>query len=224
MTESEWSSCTDARKMLAFLRGKVPPRKLRQFAVAYCRSLYQAGYGPPEGRQAFDTAERFLAGRATQPELDRAYRAAKTTADAADRRASHPDEESADAALALVEACDAATYAAVADPDAQAAAEGVVEHLARDEGRKDPCAVLRDVVSNPFRPVALAHAWLEANDSRVMVLARGIYESGRFADMPLLADALEQAGCSDEAILNHCRVATDHVRECWVVDLCRGTP
>jgi hypothetical protein len=50
-------------------------------------------------------------------------------------------------------------------------------------------------------------------------LARGLYEEGRFADLPVLADALEEAGCADERLLGHCRSGGAHVRGCWVLDL-----
>ncbi|MDY3556938.1 hypothetical protein R5W24_006114 [Gemmata sp. JC717] len=54
-------------------------------------------------------------------------------------------------------------------------------------------------------------------------LARQMYESHDFSAMPILADALQDAGCNAEAILNHCRdVGTPHVRGCWVVDLVLG--
>jgi len=53
----------------------------------------------------------------------------------------------------------------------------------------------------------------------VVQLAEGIYEDRAFDSMPVLGDALEDAGCADEAILRHCRQADEHVRGCWVVDL-----
>ena len=56
----------------------------------------------------------------------------------------------------------------------------------------------------------------------VAAIARTIYDQRRFGDMPVLADALEDAGCQDDAILDHCRQASDHARGCWVVDLILG--
>jgi len=52
-------------------------------------------------------------------------------------------------------------------------------------------------------------------------LARAIYEEGRCGDLPILADALEDAGCTDADILEHCRSAGPHVRGCWLLDLLR---
>ena len=55
-------------------------------------------------------------------------------------------------------------------------------------------------------------------------LARAIYDDKSFADMPVLGDALEDAGCDDEEALDHCRNHPLHARGCWVLDaiLCRG--
>ncbi len=80
-----------------------------------------------------------------------------------------------------------------------------------------PARLLRDVLGNPFRPVGCDPAW--RTDTAVS-LARGIYESRDFGAMPILADALQDAGCDNLDVLNHCRDATViHTRGCWVVDL-----
>jgi hypothetical protein len=81
------------------------------------------------------------------------------------------------------------------------------------------CAILRDLFS-PFRkPPAVDAAWLRWNHGTVPKLAQHIYDDRRFGDLPVLADALEEAGCTDTALLNHCRRPAEHVRGCWVVDL-----
>jgi hypothetical protein len=80
--------------------------------------------------------------------------------------------------------------------------------------------LLRDIVGNPFRPVALDPAW---RTDTVLALAEQMYEARDFSAMPRLADALQDAGCDNEAILNHCRDADAvHVRGCWVVDIVLG--
>jgi len=77
--------------------------------------------------------------------------------------------------------------------------------------------LLRDIFGNPFRPVAFDPEWRTSN---VVSLAKSMYESRDFAPMPILSDALQDAGCEHEDILNHCRDANSvHVRGCWVVDL-----
>jgi hypothetical protein len=68
-------------------------------------------------------------------------------------------------------------------------------------------------------PVAVDPAWLAWNDGTPVRVARAIAEGRRFGDLPILADALEEAGCKEEAILSHCRQPGPHGRACWVVDL-----
>ncbi|MCE9566659.1 MAG: hypothetical protein K8U57_31940 [Planctomycetes bacterium] len=79
--------------------------------------------------------------------------------------------------------------------------------------------LLREIFGNPFRPVAFDPAW---GSDTVMSLAKHIYESRDFSAMPILADALQDAGCDNADILNHCRGNGPHVRGCWVVDLVLG--
>jgi hypothetical protein len=78
---------------------------------------------------------------------------------------------------------------------------------------------MRDIFSNPFSPVTIDPA---CKTPAVVQLARSLYDERRFEDMPVLADALEEAGCQDAAVLDHCRSGGDHVRGCWVVDLVLG--
>jgi hypothetical protein len=82
--------------------------------------------------------------------------------------------------------------------------------------------LVRDLFGNPFRPIDVDPAWLTWRDGTVRRLAEVIYEDRRFADLPVLADALEEAGCTDAHILDHCRGGGEHVRGCWVVDALLG--
>jgi hypothetical protein len=79
--------------------------------------------------------------------------------------------------------------------------------------------LVEDIFGNPFRPAAVDPSWLT---STVVALARGIYEERAFDRMPILADALQDAGCDNDDVLNHCRGPGPHVRGCWVVDLVLG--
>jgi hypothetical protein len=79
--------------------------------------------------------------------------------------------------------------------------------------------IMRDIVGNPFRPVTFAPAW---RTSTVLTLAQGIYADRAFDLMPILADALQDAGYEDSDLLGHCRGPGPHVRGCWVVDLVLG--
>jgi hypothetical protein len=78
---------------------------------------------------------------------------------------------------------------------------------------------LRDIFDNPFRPVPVDPSWLTWNDGTIPRLAQTIYHERRFADLPVLADALEEAGCTNADFLDHCRRPGVHVRGCWVIDL-----
>ena len=82
--------------------------------------------------------------------------------------------------------------------------------------------LLRDIFGNPFRLSTIEPDWLTWNDRTVPKLAQAIYDDRRYDIMPILADALEEAGCTDAAILDHCRGPGPHVRGCWVVDLILG--
>src|SRR5262249_28039734 len=79
--------------------------------------------------------------------------------------------------------------------------------------------LLRDIFGNPFRPVSVDPAWLT---STVVSLAEGIYADRAFDRLPILADALQDAGCENADILAHCRRDGPHCRGCWVVDLLTG--
>jgi hypothetical protein len=81
------------------------------------------------------------------------------------------------------------------------------------------CQIIRDIFGNPFRPVAFNPSW---RTFTAVGLARTMYESRDFTAMPILADALEEAGCDELSVLAHCRGDGSHVRGCWVVDLVLG--
>jgi hypothetical protein len=76
--------------------------------------------------------------------------------------------------------------------------------------------LLREIFGNPFRPATLDPRWRTAT---VVDLSRAIYEGRKFDDMPILADALMDAGCDSDELLSHCHEGLHHVRGCWVVDL-----
>jgi len=81
-------------------------------------------------------------------------------------------------------------------------------------------SILRDIFGNPFRPVAFDPEW---RTSTAVALAKQMYDARDFGAMPILADALQDAGCENEDVLNHCRDANGvHVRGCCIVDLVLG--
>lgn len=80
--------------------------------------------------------------------------------------------------------------------------------------------LLRDLFGNPFRPVSFSAEW---RTSDVLLLAQGIYAERAFDRMPILADALQDAGCDSTDILTHLRDTTaTHVRGCWALDVVLG--
>jgi hypothetical protein len=84
--------------------------------------------------------------------------------------------------------------------------------------------LIRDIFGNPFAaPPPFDPSWLQWNDGTVRRIAESIYAERAFARMPVLADALLDAGCDNDDILSHCREpGAVHARGCWVVDLLTG--
>jgi hypothetical protein len=93
-------------------------------------------------------------------------------------------------------------------------ADHVRERVRREE-RTVQAGLFRCVVGNPFRPTAFDPRWRTRTATD---LARSMSESRDFGAMPVLADALEEAGCDDADVLAHCRGDAPHARGCWVVD------
>jgi hypothetical protein len=232
-------------------RGGVGERKLRLFAVGCCRRVWQM-LTDERSRQAVEVAEQFADGAVTLEELRQAHAAAGWAADDAFESAipeDLPDEmicwahEVGSDAGAAAHAAHRASATRTADVGAviDDAARGVA-HVAsplrldairwddsparqaakaRDRGAQ--ADLLRDLFGNAFRPApAVNPAWLAWGGCTVPKLAAAIYEERAFNRLPILADALEDAGCTDTAVLGHCRTGGDHVRGCWVVDLILG--
>lgn len=208
MTESEWLECTEPQKMLEFLRGKASERKLRLFAVACCRRVWSQ-LDDERSRQAVEELERYVDGRATEQELKDAHesawkawgmpaRTAASDASVVDGKAFHPDHVASHAAWAT------SGRSRAGECQAQA-------HLLR--------CIFGLLL---FRPVSVAPVWLTWHDSLLVSMAQKMYDNRDFSDMPVLADALEDAGCTNQAILDHCRSAGEHVRGCWVLDALLG--
>ncbi|OWK46984.1 hypothetical protein FRUB_00683 [Fimbriiglobus ruber] len=96
----------------------------------------------------------------------------------------------------------------------------IIQNNAKDAvaERTAQAILLRDIF-NPFRAIILDPTW---QSSTVLTLASGIYTDRAFDRLPILADALEEAGCDDPDLLNHCRSEGPHARGCWAVDLLLG--
>jgi hypothetical protein len=192
--------------MLQFLRGKASDRKLRLFAVACCRRIWK-GLGHERSRDAVEVAERFADGKAGPAELLTAHDFAYAAVD----ECVNSPLVSEDHALA---ACGSASEEAMtAAWDAVSYAwDGSVEQTTEFHA-----GLLREILGNPFHPVTFDSSWLTPTG-----LADRIYQERIFDRMPVLADALEDAGCTNQDILAHCRQPGEHCRGCRVVDLLLG--
>jgi hypothetical protein len=213
MTEAEWLACDNPRRMLEFLRGKASERKMRLYACTYSLALRATERLGPGS--AVTVAERYADGLAGDQDLASARRGAP-----------FPDNYSSwvVAPSAYEGAWQAADYLTSArdlikiDPD-----EARCFGIPVDDIVKRLVFLLRDMFGNPFRRLPLLDpAWLAWNDAAIPKMARSIYEARTFDRLPLLADALEDAGCADAGLLAHCREPGEHVRGCWVVDLLLG--
>ncbi len=228
MTEAEWLTCADPSPMLSHGLSRMSDRKRRLFAVACCRRIEGSLEVIPRG-SALEVAERFADGFATDSERSESRKAAQRSAQV---RGTVQTPTAPKWERRAVSAC----YYAVARDAGEAAWNArqlVVESLTEKSGgyqsRNAPMVaavehaaqaiLLRDIVGNPFRPTGVSPRWRTSN---VVGLAQGIYDERAFDRLPILADALIDAGCDDEAILAHCRSGGPHVRGCWVVDLVLG--
>ena len=229
MTESEWLACTDPQPMLEFLRDRASDRKRRLFTCACCRRVWEA-LTDERSRSAVEAAERYADGLAGRGELAAKAEAGASAASAA---------ASARAREAVVSPVPHVTQAALAATgeraeqamraDATIWAAWATSEAARvpDQERRHQCALLRDLFGAvPFRPVTASPAW---RTPQVVALAQAAYDqrelpSGTLdgARLAVLADALEEAGCTDADILGHLRGPGPHVRGCWVVDALLG--
>jgi hypothetical protein len=105
-------------------------------------------------------------------------------------------------------------------PPARSYAELVADQLAA--ATATACDTIREVCADPLRPPAFDPGWLLCNHGAARHIAEGIQASGNFAELPILADALEDAGCRDTTLLAHCREGKNHAPGCWALDLVLG--
>lgn len=209
MTEAEWLAGTDPEPMLRFVSGRTSGRKLRLFAAAV-GAVAARGRVYPEGEAALAAAERYADHGIGREALLAAEAAAW------DGHLAAAGRGQAGRALALWAAAWAADRRVAAEPGEQLA--GVREGLGVGADW-DLCRALDDIFGNPFRPVAADPSWLT---SAVLALVHRMYDSKDFSPMPILADALQEAGCDNTDVLDHCRGEGPHTRGCWVIDMLTG--
>jgi hypothetical protein len=120
--------------------------------------------------------------------------------------------------LCTAYACDDVAQAMAGLPTEDAAAWFASLHAQH----KAHAVLLRDIFDNPFLPRAFPRFWSLWNDGLLPALAGAIYQERAFDRLPVLADALEDAGCADADLLGHLRGPGPHVRGCWALDLVLG--
>jgi Imm-5 like putative immunity protein len=199
MTEAEWLACAEPLQMFGFVRSRGTLRKEWLLACAGCRVVWTR-LPDDRSREAVEVAERFADGKASVEELKTA--ASKAIAAAVETKSSPTDDSRVNWLV----------FHATAS-FSRGAAPAVLAKLS--QLGQDGATLLRDIFGNPFRLVTFTPEW---RTGTAVALARQMYESRDFSAMPILADALQDAGCDDADILDHCRGPGPHMRGCWLVD------
>jgi hypothetical protein len=252
MTESEWHSATDPDPLLEFVRPTASGRKLRLLAAAYCRRVWDwMGDGcrsavevlerRAEGEADEDDLLQAVAAAAEEWFEEWGTHHPSTAAYCATGYCfagpvPAPALEAAKAAatcVALAVGAEASVARAVslgyprpaqphpgAEGDAAACRQAGAEAQAAE--RRVQCQIVRDIFHGPCPPVFLRRAWLSSQDKAVLKLATVIHTTRAFPLMPVLGDALEDAGCEDGQVLAHCRGVGLHAPGCWLLDAILG--
>jgi hypothetical protein len=221
MTEQEWLTSQEPELMvppvsyhLKRARTTEGRRKLRLFGCACCRRV--AHLFPEEPWWPLVAlAEKLADGAARQSDLDAFLESAGLIP--REGEADHVRRGRECLLLAVGRLSEPAAKAALACSWIRIALGWLkAEEAAESAVQAD---LLRCIFGNPFRPPIIDPSWIAWNGGAVVGLAGTIYEERRFEDMPVLADALEAAGCFDEEVLGHLRGPGPHARGCFVIDL-----
>ncbi len=226
MTEHEWMTCAEPETMLYFLRGKFSDRKSRLFAIACCRRIYDL-LEDERSRRAVETSANYIEGLASRMELRKSHADAEAVIeefwskilDNHEKLLNSPAEEAA----ASTAAEPLRTYQVASEASAARVWAGSRDFeemkAANDREKSFQCHLLRDLIGNPFRPLASdQNEWAP----QVVALAETIYDHCSFDRLAELAQVLQETGCENVDILNHCRRSGEHARGCWVIDLILG--
>ncbi|HWG41421.1 MAG TPA: hypothetical protein VN688_01450 [Gemmataceae bacterium] len=251
MTETEWLECVLPEAMLDHLGTQASTRKTRLFACACVRRVWPL-LTDPRLREVVALAERSADERVPAKQMQQArllVSLLREELEEAETRQPNWMTRAARAAAQAVEALLPANGAILQTPRDIREPPDVISatRIARTAGRAieaqreqrlglspvpadsprplemlDAVELLREIFGNPFRSTTIKPAWLAWNERSIAKMARAIYTECRFDDLPILADALEEAGCMDGVMLAHCRASMAHVRGCWVVDALLG--
>jgi hypothetical protein len=219
-TEQHWAACTDLSVLLGCFVDRPVGRSRKQqlFACACLRRM--AHLLTDASRRLLESYERRVEGEGSREDWARAR--ALATEVARDLSPARPRDQQAAYHVAYVVTRELAYDAFWAAAHAGRDIARWVGAWALAAESKAQCDLFRDLFGSPFRRPRLDDAWLAWNNGTVPKLAQAIYDERRFGDLPVLADALEDAGCDDAELLGHCRAPGEHVRGCWVVDAILG--
>jgi hypothetical protein len=228
--------------MLKAFQGKASDRMFRLFAVACCRQIYSL-LTDDRSRTAVEVAENYADSQATADQLIAVRADSRRVAKAVEWNVAQEGAKSASRDSAFMAAVNAARDASWASAwnalgiTSSAAAHRMCGDSAQtavfNERLKTAEALqvhlLDDICGNPFRPVALDPAWLTWHGSLIRQLAQAAYDERQLPSghldpdrLAVLADALEEAGCTDPEILGHLRGQGPHTRGCHIVDTVLG--
>jgi len=222
MTEKEWLAATDPTPMVAFISRTASDRKLQLFSVSLVWAHHERF---PEALLALTRAAELRADGRLQPDHQcNAERGKKEwmdqmKAEYGEFRAWPESAKYASVATELTYMLPQIWLRWTAEEWRLPGDVGIAYRAGSKITHSSQPLLLREAFGNPFRPVSADTTWLT---STVVHLAQGIYEEKAFDRMPILADALQDAGCDNQDILIHCRSEGPHVRGCWVVDLLTG--
>jgi hypothetical protein len=232
ITEETWLECDDRPSHLAnFALPSMSNRKVRLFAIACC-DLVSYRMVDERSRRAVAIARLHAEGMATDEALAASEREAREVMTSFMVKGLPDFQSTPEYAAAALASCAVDAFDRTPTEDSPDGWMGIccggftvsdffIWH-ARRAAPRDPhvlttiTVLLRDICGNPFRAVVFDPAYLSPG---MLSIARAIYEQLAFDRLPELADALEQSGCREQAILSHCRGPGPHVRGCWVLDL-----
>ena len=232
MIEESWLTCEDPKELAGYLFGLASPRKLRLWACACGHEVIRLFENPrignvlslfedvADGVRLFEDQYRSISELQWACEEEQAPQFSRAVAGIAHSQwIEMAKGDEAHFALGLLHLAWAQAYSDCPTARAEGPTDPPVDprwRAVHSAARQKQLALARDIFGNPFRPVHLDSIW---RTSAVVSVARDIYKQRSFAQLPRLADVLEDAGCADEQLLGHCRAAGQHVRGCWAIDL-----
>jgi hypothetical protein len=236
MTETDWLTGTDFIAHLRFAADQLSPRRQRLLAVGLCRAASHL-FDRPELTHALAVIDDYADGLVSAAEVEKTRQRCRGLAqEAFEEYRTALDRRTGDglapyvrsqfawtvsyATNKLLQVTDVGSLTAATAAQAHTGLQAPLVWNVSEEITIEQSLVMRsvvwEVIGNPFRPVGFSPDW---RTDTVVALARQMYAAREFGAMPILADALQDAGCADEDVLAHCRdTSANHIRGCWVVD------